>query len=542
MDILIHKDARWGPGDFDLPTEQPFQSFCESTPQFLEPTHQPQMRLPSFSSIWLPLPQVNQSASPAMVNSNGGYSNIDSSPTLPALASFHLPNPSIPPWTESDPKRVYNDDDHTPVPPPIQTMFRNQWEEPNHDDLWTNGGSNFPLAGTYINEHYTQYDHHASPGTSYINLQPSMSPSQGAEMNPRPASSQLMQSSQLTHELLPSPAVHDPIHKPMDLQNYGGFQAPLASASEHSPGADEAQESPEKEVQNDTKVGRCNSLGGPFIHALCGKGFATLSRVKKHHWGKRHNDLATTTGCWAKHKKPAVAWDDHPSCKDERSNSQTAKPIPLVSQQIEPQQIETKAAVPETKPSVAVDPSQHNIIPGFSTLNHLPHTVAETLNVGADGFALVSQEATTLYSTYQLPLRSNFDNLLTAVNVASKLDAPQPQGRNDSIILQLDAQAIAAEGSGHHAWSAAYVPPTSSFDPCSGRSNTPVVPDAIGPEPKDSLRHTMALSSTIHETKEDTPSAAPSDIDKPYAGAVPSRSSRPAQTQPSDSSRKRRKI
>lgn len=47
---------------------------------------------------------------------------------------------------------------------------------------------------------------------------------------------------------------------------------------------------------------------GPYIHAICGKSFPTKSAVKKHHWGPKSGDMNTTRGCWAKHKKPAIAW------------------------------------------------------------------------------------------------------------------------------------------------------------------------------------------------------------------------------------------
>jgi hypothetical protein len=47
---------------------------------------------------------------------------------------------------------------------------------------------------------------------------------------------------------------------------------------------------------------------GSFIHAICGKGFHSRSAVKKHHWGPKAGDLAATRGCWAKNKKPAIAW------------------------------------------------------------------------------------------------------------------------------------------------------------------------------------------------------------------------------------------
>jgi hypothetical protein len=54
--------------------------------------------------------------------------------------------------------------------------------------------------------------------------------------------------------------------------------------------------------------GRPTRVKGEFIHSLCGKSFATRHGVKKHHWGPKIDDRATTTGCWAKHGKPGVEW------------------------------------------------------------------------------------------------------------------------------------------------------------------------------------------------------------------------------------------
>jgi hypothetical protein len=51
---------------------------------------------------------------------------------------------------------------------------------------------------------------------------------------------------------------------------------------------------------------------GQFIHALCGKDFHSRSAVKKHHWGHaKAGDTSTTTGCWAKKNKPDREWYAH---------------------------------------------------------------------------------------------------------------------------------------------------------------------------------------------------------------------------------------
>jgi hypothetical protein len=47
---------------------------------------------------------------------------------------------------------------------------------------------------------------------------------------------------------------------------------------------------------------------GHFVHSICGTAFTSRYAVKKHHWGNKCDDLETTTGCWAKNKKPNVQW------------------------------------------------------------------------------------------------------------------------------------------------------------------------------------------------------------------------------------------
>jgi hypothetical protein len=51
LNILFHRDADWAVGDFDFGFPQPLNQPSPS-PQFLQPTHQPQMRLPSIFPLW----------------------------------------------------------------------------------------------------------------------------------------------------------------------------------------------------------------------------------------------------------------------------------------------------------------------------------------------------------------------------------------------------------------------------------------------------------------------------------------------------------
>lgn len=183
---------------------------------------------------------------------------------------------------------------------------------------------------------------------------------------------------------------------------------------------------------------RAPRLQGQYIHSICGRTFASRYAVKKHHWGTKTDDLETSTGCWFKNGRPNVQWDEHPSCRDQ----QTSKMRYPKSHR--PGTNQTTA--PEFRAPVvpAMAPNPQNTIPGFLTHSDLPQTVAETLRRSPTP-PHSPQVQTLPYHTSRLPIRGSLDNLLTAVNVAIKIDAPTPQGRNDSVVSHLDAQAAAAE-------------------------------------------------------------------------------------------------
>jgi hypothetical protein len=180
---------------------------------------------------------------------------------------------------------------------------------------------------------------------------------------------------------------------------------------------------PKKRVMDENK----SSHGrGPYIHSLCGKGFSSRSRVKKHHWGNKLDNLETTTGCWAKNNKPSVSWNEHPSCKGGMIPSRPLEQAPSAASKRNVSAYKAPMAplmVPESK--------------DFSlTVADTPHQYQENQPYF---------EGLSSYRSHQLPTRTSLDNLLTAVNVASEIDAPRPQGRIDSVVSHLDAQAAAAE-------------------------------------------------------------------------------------------------
>jgi hypothetical protein len=168
-----------------------------------------------------------------------------------------------------------------------------------------------------------------------------------------------------------------------------------------------------------TKVSRGSTLvarkgSGQFVHSICGRGFTRRQAVKKHHWGDKLDDLETTTGCWAKHRKPNVNWNEHPSCKV------ISRVPPLHSYGMG-----STSAASNTPAVLAMVPSYRDTILG-------PSTPLQYHSYGLPGTATPSSS-------------SPFQNLLTAVNIAASIENPAPKGRIDSLIVSnFDAQAEAA--------------------------------------------------------------------------------------------------
>ena len=101
MNILFHGDADWGTGDFDFSCHQPFNvnppnvNPPSPSPRFLQPTHQPQMQLPSISPAWFEGSQAYLASIPATTGGyvgNLGYGQSASPATLQTLGPFSNPN------------------------------------------------------------------------------------------------------------------------------------------------------------------------------------------------------------------------------------------------------------------------------------------------------------------------------------------------------------------------------------------------------------------------------------------------------------------
>ena len=84
LNILFHKDADWRMGDFDFGSHQPFSQGSPS-PQFLQPAHQPQMRLPPISPLWYEASQNYPSTYSAGVFGSG----VNGDCGLPLPSSMH---------------------------------------------------------------------------------------------------------------------------------------------------------------------------------------------------------------------------------------------------------------------------------------------------------------------------------------------------------------------------------------------------------------------------------------------------------------------
>lgn len=440
MDFLMLPAAEWHIDDFDLPMEQPTMSFVGSTPQFLQPAHEPQMRLPSLSSNWLTGPVAEQSA--GHITSKDYNDPMTSFPTPPDFAPSYTSQPPTLTWMDHSASTLYPAlNDEASLPPPMHTTFRDPWQTPNFTNTWPDGGLNFSPDSLYARRSFGPV---ISPGASYDHVQepPLVYPRHTEPYQDLGSCQQITVSPERTYSLMPSPTEDPPTDKfPTTDGVFNSVSTKKENAmDDHALRAPVLKSpSPHTQLAQDMDRPSHGLLAEPFIHSLCGKGFSTLPGVKKHHWGKKINDLMTKTGCWAKHNKPDVGWDDHPSCQFDRPKAKTTKSIAAVSEQGHPT---TSTVKSEGSPALHV--SHFNTVPGFPTLHDLPRTVAHAINVPAASISGLGERA-SLERINGTPSRGSFDDLLTAANVVSQIDAPKPRVRTDSIALHLDAQVAATE-------------------------------------------------------------------------------------------------
>ena len=481
MDILSHQDSRWGPADFDIPPLSPLQP----APLFLQPVHQPQMRLPSMSSLWGPNGTVSanqmqlisqeednfhappmreesqrstaeyeqwqdssymatrpctestpirveeflQRASPRV-----GHAIVHSSPSVPTRCGFLQQSPEDGKESVQDP------------------TFADMWHGTDHGSIWAGHRQDQQqeLQQAFVNRQYSPTAHDAAhsvggcllPSPIFANeyhphqeqdfAQPEISRACGSEAHSLETPFALHTSQNILENSVSSRKRSRNISvatiKTNDLpQDQGPAECDPRDMSPNGMGT----------------IKKRSSGDLPFIHGLCGKAFVARSKVKKHHWGGKINNLNTTTGCWAKHNKPSAAWDDHPSCKEASRNTTKNK------------QNNGLSAPSEKEGPVAPSMVSGRLtsLPSLSTLGYMSQHIADAPDPLQEP-PRFAQDAPASFLSHYLPPTSPFETLLTAVNVASKIEAPVAQGRNHSVVNQLDAQALAAERTGQHlpAW------------------------------------------------------------------------------------------
>jgi hypothetical protein len=492
LEVLNHQDARWGPGDFDLPFPAEQQ-----IPQFLQPVHEPQMRLPSISTLWSSSNQALPSLIPAL---QGGLDNYHDSaqpgahehifePTdhdhwhVAGLTTF---SPSVAPEQYGTAASIHHTSESID-----HAVSRPQWQAFGHDmaiDPSCLGSGNMPQEEYYLpvwdDMDYSPGWDDIGPGQFYEQpqglfdgTQPIAAPesieAQYAEtiLSERRSESVVPADptqARLEHDtnVPPKTTVQSDPHvglvddiaaemppptrkrsrkasiahsKPTEQVPQSSNQDGNASDSEEP-----ALEHGSDPVEAVAKPSRKQSEGGGhYIHGICGKAFASRSKVKKHHWGSKMDDTNTTTGCWFKHKKPSVSWNDHPSCRE------TQKLTPPKSYKARSTSAETKAPVVP-----AMVPSDRSS--GLPALQSRAGIGADHVNPTPTPQAPKHDAHDTFlpYHSHSIPRNpsnSSFESLLTAVNFAAKIEEPKAKARNDSVIFnRLEAHALEAERTGRY--------------------------------------------------------------------------------------------
>lgn len=349
--ILDHSDADWGSDDWSQPINPPVLPQAEqpTSPNFLQPSHEPQLiKLPSMYQALGGSPY----ASRAQLSSNS--SDLQSAST-PYTAASMAHNPYLQRQTlsvsamvgfEGYPRYHGHQGQFVPHSQGVPVNWDpNLFTNPNlapigfhHDvELSQHVQPYEAQSGIFNAEQSFQYLQHPQPH-SWQNGQ-SMdgwvgnrtwhdAQNRGTEEDPasRIAPSDLhgqatsyWVSGQTNANASPSPlAAHtaDPLNIPRSTQaQFDQVKAGFMALKKTSIGEVEGQGQEDANTnrvephpeQDDAKPPKAPKTGH-FIHAICGKGFHARSAVRKHHWGPKPGDLTTTRGCWAKNKKPDIAW------------------------------------------------------------------------------------------------------------------------------------------------------------------------------------------------------------------------------------------
>ncbi|KAH3918947.1 hypothetical protein HBH56_026790 [Parastagonospora nodorum] len=431
QNILDHQDARWGAGDFD---NLPLALVEGQPPQFLQPVHEPQMRHPFLSSPWDSNNGLLTTFSPMGLTGLSQYSTFAKSTEQPALMPQNGPDSSHPPSRAmlsspfvpdlvgpSRAQPTYPGIDQTsgflPYPRPKQ-IFGTNPSQPEQ--------SNIPQESPYLEpwwseDWFTQTGHQQGRGEIMSTQESSEVTSAQKPLTAPPAAS-FLGSSKLNWTPMPMDAPDIGMPPPSRKRSRAlsflqpkaeGGQASGNTVHDYNVSKSQTASPPSTKVSRDsTSVAPKGS--GQFIHSVCGRGFTRRQAVKKHHWGDKLDDLDTTTGCWAKHKKPNVNWNEHPSCK-------VISRVPALHSY----GVGSTSAASNAPAVPAMVPSYRDTIPG-------PSTFLQYHSHGLPGTATPSSS-------------SPFQDLLTAVNIAASIEEPTLKGRIDSLIgSNLDVQADAA--------------------------------------------------------------------------------------------------
>lgn len=378
MNVLHHKDALWGPGDFSLPEEECAmpETPNHTSPEFLQPRYKPQLRLPSlstelfptqFASRWQHLPhsthpgslrsQFMQHAAELEVLQtqhthnqevvNNGYGDHDRYKQHGPHVSYqpaYARNPytNWNPFTPNDPSspislmpgeaplshhyaspsRVQTTNFHPHAAATYATEFESpdyesaehaqqtyapveQWRGNDHDVSWSGFGAQYPPEHQHIlvdpQEPHRSAVVDTTPTTAWTS-------SYLDNFDVSPTTVETSTTAPFGYQ----PALDTFPLSVRDREDNAAFanffgrggnaqlaQLPLATQSAVTH-ALEASRSKTKE--------RASPNSGNFVHAICGKHFQSRRSVKKHHWGPQADNIATKTGCWAKHGKPNREW------------------------------------------------------------------------------------------------------------------------------------------------------------------------------------------------------------------------------------------
>jgi hypothetical protein len=505
MNVLHHGESRWRFDDFDLPP----LSVEPSTPLFLQPAHEPQICLPSLFTPWAfninrlitPIPAAtsgfDRRPSFERLNSHGvsgshaepvPWNTTNRAILSSSATSDHLVGPvtdqlTLPGIEHSPHTPASNCNYHIEIATlPLkerddsqQPQYEQPWGSLDYDNTWESEG----LAQLDQHEECMISDQQFSPSATHEDIRPesprlrrrsesaiAISPQHSSAALPETSREGLNMSNGPYPVSIGNPAISMPPpprkrnHMSLVLEEKAEERGVNASVKyEPEPKRHQSIQALSSKPLRETPSSHKQSQGGgAYVHSLCGKSFAERSKVKKHHWGNKNDDLNTTTGCWHKHKRPNVSWDDHPSCK--------SVPRPALRNSRRARSATEDAKAPVVP---AMVPDYPNVVPGFPTLRDLPRTYREAAesphthsSLAKDGPMHNStlQESYVPYHSHGLPgtilpPSSPFESLLTAVNVAAKIEEPSPKGRNDSVVIyELDAQAIAAERTGQYtpAW------------------------------------------------------------------------------------------